>query len=139
MKILLAGGASEAAALLEALAHASDHEITHCMDDARAIIDLLKNGYDWAIIDGRVASGGEKDGAPVVRAMGSRIPADYATAGQTTSCGVEWSREGILQLHCRMHSILRENPLARPVQPGSPGDMTFEYHAPCGKEQKPHG
>jgi hypothetical protein len=146
MKILLAGGVLEAAALVQALAHASDHEITHCTDGARAIVDLLKKGYDWAIIDGRAVCGGEKDIACLIRAMGPDIHDKPSTcsrsSGKTnggamrTSCGVEWSKDGVLQLHCGLHALLKD--AATPSQPdlGCAGEILFEYHAPCVKDRR---
>lgn len=139
MKILLAGGVLEVRALFQALAHANDHEITHCADGARAIIDLLRNGYDWAIIDGRAVSGGEKDVACVIRAMGSRTSMDLATPErELSSCGVEWSKDGVLQLHCRLHNVLHGNVSVRHVPPRSTEGYVFEYRAPCGKGRRRH-
>jgi len=143
MKILLAGGDREAAALVQALAHASDHEITHCADGARAIIDLLGNGYDWAIIDGRAVRGGEKDIACFIRAMGPDIqdkPAAGSRSGGIasgpvirTACGVEWTKDGILQLHCGLHALLKNTPALGQPDLGCAGEILFEYHAPCAK------
>ena len=143
MKILLAGGAREAATLVQALAHANDHKITHCADGARAIIELLRNGYDWAIIDGRAVSGGKKDIACLIRAMGPDIqdkPAACSRSGGTasgpatrTSCGVEWTKDGVLQLHCGLHALLKNTPAPRPPDLGCAGEILFEYHAPCAK------
>lgn len=143
MKILLAGGVREAAALVQALAHAGDHEITHCADGARAIIDLLRNGYDWAIIDGRAVRRGEKDIACLIRAMGPDIqgqpaacsrPGDMASGPVIrTACGVEWTKDGVLQLHCGLHALLKNTPAPRQPEPGCAGEILFEYHAPCAK------
>lgn len=146
MKILLAGDTLEVAALFQALAHASDHEITHCADGARAIVDMLKNGYDWAIIDGRAVCGGEKDIACLIRAMGpdiqdkpaacSRSGGKVNRTGMRSSCGVEWSKDGILQLHCGLHALLKDT--SAPWQPdlGCAGEILFEYHAPCAKDRR---
>lgn len=146
MKILLAGGALDAAALVQALAHASDHEITHCADGARAIIDLLKNGYDWAIIDGRAVSGGKQEVARLIRMMGPDLQRNLAAATQTgciasghgmhTSCGVEWSKDGVLQLHCGLHALLKNTPAPRQPDLGCAGQILFEYHAPCAKDRR---
>ena len=149
MKILLAGGACEATALIQALAHASDHKITHCADGVRAIIELLRNGYDWAIINGRAVSGGETDVARLIRAMGPDIqdkPAacsrsgDKANAGgMHSSCGVEWTKDGVLQLHCSLHRLLKSGALPRRDNLGCAGEILFEYHAPCSKARGRHG
>jgi CheY-like chemotaxis protein len=143
MKILLASDALEAAALVQALAHAGDHEITHCADGARAIIDLLRNEYDWAIIDGRAVSGGERNIACLIRAMGADIqdkPAACSRSGDKaggaamrTSCGVEWTKDGVLQLHCGLHALLNNAPAPRQPDLGCVGEILFEYHAPCAK------
>ena len=143
MKILLAGGALNAAALLQALTQATNHEITHCADGARAIIELLNQGYDWAIIDGRAVRGGEKDIARLIRTMGPDIPYKPAAsscsggkadgAGLRTSCGVEWSKDGVLQLHCGLHALLKNTPSPQQPDLGCAGEILFEYHAPCAK------
>jgi hypothetical protein len=143
MKILLTGDVLDAAALVQALAHAGDHEITHCADGARTIIDLLKNGYDWAIIDGRAVRGGEKDIARLIRTMGPDIQCKSVVCSRSgvkadgsamrTSCGVEWSKDGVLQLHCGLHALLNNTPAPRQPDLGCAGEILFEYHAPCTK------
>ena len=149
MKILLAGDTPGTAALLQVMAHVRDDEITHCADGARAIIELLRNGYDWAIINGRAVSGGETDVARLIRAMGPDIqdkPAacsrsgDKANAGgMHTSCGVEWTKDGVLQLHCGLHQLLKSGALPRRDNLGCAGEILFEYHAPCSKARGRHG
>ena len=146
MKILLAGGILNAATLIQALAHAGDHEITHCADGARAIVDLLKNGYDWAIIDGRAVSGGKQEVARLIRMMGPDLYRNLVTAARTggnasgcgmhTSCGVEWSKNGVLQLHCGLHALLKETPASGQPDLGCAGEILFEYHAPCPKVRR---
>ena len=143
MKILLAGDALEATVLAQALAYASNHEITHCADGARAIIELLNQGYDWAIIDGRAVRGGEKDIARLIRTMCPDIqdkPAACSRSGGIasgpvihTSCGVEWSKDGVLQLHCGLHALLKNTPAPQQPDLGCAGEILFEYHAPCAK------
>lgn len=139
MKILLVGNAPEAMALLRALAHAHEHKITHCTDGARAIVDLLKKGYDWAIIDGHSVSGGETDIARIVRAMGpdkQEQPAASTPHRPKLACGVEWSKDGILQLHCCLHSLLKTDGTRQQPVLADLGEILFEYHAPCTKERR---
>jgi CheY-like chemotaxis protein len=147
MKILLVGCAREAAAMLQALLRDQRHEITHCAEGDRAIAELRQRGrlYDWAIVNGRAMTGGEKDLARVLRTMGSftatESPAIQApgalVAAPAGACGVEWTRGGVLQLHCALHSLSREaRPAAAPGQECLAGGFTFEYHAPCSKERK---
>lgn len=150
MKILLVGCAREAAAMLQALLHDQRHEITHCAEGDRAIAELRQRGrfYDWAIVNGRAMTGGEKDLARVLRAMGSFTATEDpviqtsggAIAAPAGACGVEWTRGGVLQLHCALHSLSRQACLA--TAPGHEcltGGIAFEYHAPCGKERKGNG
>jgi CheY-like chemotaxis protein len=149
MKILLTGCARETRALLQALTRAKDHEITHCADGARAIAELVKNGYDWAIIDGHSVTGREMDIARIIRTMGPDVPghpdgsvATGAGADQPvmrTSCGVEWSKDGILQLHCGLHTLMNGAATAPPAGVGCAGEILFEYHAPCAKGRQRHG
>ena len=150
MKILLVGCAREAAAMLQALLHDQRHEITHCAESDLAIAELRQRGrfYDWAIVNGRAITGGEKDLARVLRTMGSftatEAPVIQAPDGPVSApvvaCGVEWTRSGVLQLHCALHSQRRD---ARGVTvPGHgclTGGIVFEYHAPCSKERKGNG
>lgn len=149
MKILLTGCARQATTLLEALAHAKDHEITHCADGARAIAELLKNGYDWAIIDGHSITGDETDIARLIRTMGpeaqgspdSSVPAAIGADQPVmhTSCGVEWSKDGILQLHCGLHTLMKGAATPPPAGMECAGEILFEYHAPCSKGRRRNG
>ena len=149
MKILLAGGMLEATALLHALLHTSDHEIIHSADGARAIVELLKNRYDWAIIDGRIVSGNDEEVARLIRAMVRGIKENPLMANQAetkthghilpASCGVEWSKGGVLQLHCRLHAILKNSTTPWRSDLGCAGEILFEYHAPCKKERWRNG
>lgn len=150
MKILLVGCEREAAAMLQALLRDQRHEITHCAESDRAIAELRQRGrfYDWAIVNGRAMTGGEKDLARLLRTMGSYAvtedPAIQAPGGRVTmpagACGVEWTRGGVLQLHCTLHSLSREARLAAaPDHQCLAGGIAFEYHAPCSKERKGNG
>lgn len=149
MKILLTGDARDAVVLLRALAHASDHQITHCTDGARTIAELLKHGYDWAIINSRAVCGGDKDIARIVRAMGTDTggfpPLAAARDGSLTgpvaphACGVEWTKEGVLQLHCGLHALMKDATAPWRPEPGCAGDILFEYHAPCAKARRRDG
>lgn len=150
MKILLVGCAREAAALLQALLRDQRHEITHCAESDRAIAELRQRGrfYDWAIVNGRAMTGGEKDLARLLRTMGSFTVTDdhidqeprVHLAAPARTCGVEWTRGGVLQLHCALHSQLRDAHLATAPGHGClAGGIAFEYHAPCSKERKGNG
>ena len=149
MKIILAGGVVDATALLQALAHSSNHEIILCADGVRAMVELLKNGYDWAIIDGRAVNRGDKDIARFIRAMGleacrnrvTPVQANTHDAGSANhaKCGVEWSKNGILQLHCGLHDLIKHRPLPDPSALYDAGAIIFEYHAPCKKERWRNG
>jgi len=130
--------------------HNQRHEITHCAEGDRAIAELCQRGrcYDWAIINGRVMAGGKKELAHVLRTMGSCTVTDDHTdqalsdhiASPITSCGVEWTQGGVLQLHCALHSQLRDARFAAAHDHGClPGSIVFEYHAPCSQERKGNG
>ncbi len=149
MRILLTGGAREATILLQALAHANHHEITHCADGARALAEFLRNGYDWAIIDRHSVTGGEMDIARLIRTMGHEVEeslnrsvkagADANQPAMHTSCGVEWSKEGILQLHCGLHTLMKDATTPPHAGVGCAGEILFEYHAPCSKGRRRNG
>lgn len=150
MKILLVGCAREAAAMLQSLLQDQRHKITHCAEGNRAIAELRQRGgfYDWAIVNGRAMTGGEKDLARLLRTMGSVTVTDDPNgqasnghiAAPAGTCGVEWTRNGVLQLHCGLHSLLQDTRLATAHGHGClGGDIAFEYHAPCSKERKGNG
>lgn len=149
MKILLTGGALDAAVLLRALAHASEHQITHCADGAYAFAELLKNGCDWAIINSRAVSGGDKDIARIIRAMGTEtggfppvaVPRDGSVTGPVAprACSAEWTKEGVLQLHCGLHALVKDAMAPWRPDTGCAGEILFEYHAPCAKARRRDG
>jgi len=150
MKILLVGCAREAAAMFKALLYDQRHEITHCEEGGQAIAALSKQGrrYDWAIVDGRAMTGKERELPHILRAMGSGVATDRRADGalngdipsSNTSCGVEWTQGGLLQLHCALHSTLRDTRLAAANdRERREGDIVFEYYAPCRKERNGNG
>lgn len=133
--------------MLKALLRDQRHEITHCAEGDRAIAALSRDGrcYDWAIVNGRAMAGGKRELAHILRTMGSCAVTDHHAdpalndhiASPITSCGVEWTQGGVLQLHCALHSQLRKVHNAVTQDHGClEGDIAFEYHAPCSKEPK---
>lgn len=150
MKIFLTGGAHDTASLLQALGRADGNQITHCADGVRAIAELLKQGCDWAIVNSRAVSGGEKDIARLIRAVGTHLhgvhpltaPCAGAVAAHSDAshaCGVEWTNDGVLQLHCRQHALIKESMSPGRPHPGCAGEILFEYHAPCIKARRRNG
>lgn len=150
MKILLTGDAHDSAALLRALSRADANQITHCGDDVRAIAELLKQGYDWAIINSRAVSGGDRDFARLIRAVGTdthgvspvATPRDRTAVSRPNAphaCGVEWTKDGVLQLHCGLHALIKDVMSPCRPNPGCTGDIFFEYHAPCIKTRRRNG
>ena len=150
MKILLVGCAAEAAPFLKALLYSHEHEIIHCADGSHAIAELHGNGkkYDWAILDGRAMMEGEKDIARIIRAMDPSFCPGHEERAQTSppvihspaaTCGVEWSKDGVLQLHCGLHTLLKG--AGAPPRAGMEcaGEILFEYHAPCHKGRRRNG
>lgn len=133
--------------MLKALLYDQQHEITHCAEGDRAIAALSQHGrfYDWAIVNGQAMAAGKRELSRILRMMGSCTVTDHHTdpalndhnASPITSCGVEWTQEGVLQLHCALHSQLRD---ARHAVAHDheclKGNIAFEYHAPCSKERK---
>ena len=133
--------------MLKALLQDQRHEITHCAEGDRAIAALSQDGrcYDWAIVSGRAMAGDKRELPRLLRTPGScagtdrqtgSVPSDH-DASPITPCGVEWTRGGVLQLHCALHSPLRDAQHAAAHDHGClKGGIAFEYHAPCGKERK---
>ena len=147
MKILLLGSKQDAAAFLQPLFCSDDHEITHCTDGAHAIAELRSHTgkYDWAIMDNRAVLGGETDLARIIRAMGPQIYREQPVPGRAIvsagrrhaapACGVEWSKNGILELHCGLHSMLRDAAKPGEKSLNCAGEVLFEYHAPCSRRR----
>jgi hypothetical protein len=63
----------------------------------------------------------------------ARTGCNASGPGMHTSCGVEWSKDGVLQLHCGLHALLNNTPAPRQPDLGCAGEILFEYHAPCAK------
>lgn len=149
MKILVAGGGTCAADLIEALARPGNYEITHCTNETCALAELLRQEYDWAIISGNNQGGDKTDNARLIRAMASVLgqkagPAtppvlEQARPGDGASCGVEWTDDGILQLHCCLHTLLKTAGARQKPVVADLGEILFEYHAPCSKERSRNG
>ena len=149
MKILFVGDVRNAASLRQALLRSNDHEIIHSTDDIRAIAELLRKRYDWVIIDGLSLLDGKLDITRIIRMLSPEACRNRVTPVQANTfdagsanhakCSVEWSKGGVLQLHCGLHALLKDAPA--PWQPnlGCAGEVLFEYHAPCSKGRRRNG
>ncbi len=124
---------------------------THLADGARALAELAQGTrrYRWVILEDRAVQGGGREIAAAVREMGP-IPGgrqhaedkDLACEGgrhidcrtavpPDQHCGIEWNRNGVLQLRC----CLKHLALPATIPPVARRDfsrgMIFEYHGPC--------
>jgi len=129
-RVLVIGDAETTASLLRD-SRAEHHSFTYCAGGNCANISAGQDArhYEWIIINGEVLRGDETDLIQSLRAMGLLNMEPGAGAG--TRCGVEWLRDGSLQLHCCMKSPrqLSKASAASPVEHQEPG-LVFEYHAP---------
>ena len=149
MKILLIGDERDAGIILRALENANDDEITRCATGPDAIAELLSNKYDWAIVEGLSLIKHKKDIIRYFQSIDSntqgnhtvkaRINTDAAQSTRSTKCGVEWSKGGVLQLHCGLHDLIKRRTLPDPSALYDAGAIIFEYHAPCKKERWRNG
>jgi hypothetical protein len=90
-------------------------------------------------------TGDKRELSHILGMMGSGTVTDHhadpAPSGNLvspiTSCGVEWTQGGVLQLHCALHSQRQDVRHAIAYDHGClKGHIAFEYHAPCSKERK---
>ncbi len=127
---------------------------THLADGARALAELAQGArrYRWVILEDRAVQGGGREIAAAVREMGpysEHRPAEsrQGCPGHTCGdgrpadsrsgtppdhhCGIEWDRNGVLQLRCCLKHLalpVTAPPMAR--RDFSRG-LIFEYHGPC--------
>jgi len=149
MKILFLGDARDADIILRALESTDDDEITFCATGPDAIAELLTNKYDWAIAEGSLLVERKRDIIKYFQNINSntqgnhtvkaRINTDAAQFTRSTKCGVEWSKGGVLQLHCGLHDLIKHRTLPDPSALYDAGAIIFEYHAPCKKERWRNG
>lgn len=143
MKILFLGDARDAGIILQALESTDNDEITYCASGPDAIAELLTNKYDWAIAEGSLLVERKKDIIKYFQKIGrinhddqtvkEPIKTDLAHSTKSTKCGVEWSKNGVLQLHCGLHEFIKHRPPSDPFMLNDAGAILFEYHAPCIK------
>lgn len=109
---------------------------TYCAGDDRNVEPpLTANGtFDWVLVDGGLINGDQKELFQSLRAIGFLF--SDASCGGQQSCRVEWTPEGVLELHCCMQGR-RENRKAAASQRRQAGEsldgFVFEYHAPMKK------
>ena len=149
MKILFVGDVHNAASLRQALLRSNNHEIIHSTDDTHAIAKLLRKRYDWVIIDGLSLLEGKLDITRIIRMLTPEACRNRVTPVQANTfdagsanhakCGVEWSKNGVLQLHCGLHDLIKHRTLPDPSALYDAGAIIFEYHAPCKKERWRNG
>ena len=149
MKILFVGDVRNAASLRQALLRSNDHEINHSTDDIRAIAELLRKRYDWVIIDGLSLLDGKLDITRIIRMLSPEACRNRVTPVQANTfdagsanhakCSVEWSKGGVLQLHCGLHEYIKHHTSSYPSVLYDAGAIIFEYHAPCKKERWRNG
>jgi len=129
-RVLVIGDPEMTACLLHD-SRAEHHSFTYCAGDNCANISTGQDGqhYEWIIINGEVLGRDETDLIQSLRAMG--LLNAERPAGTDTRCGVEWLRDGSLQLRCCMKARRQvpEVSAQSPVEQQEPG-FVFEYHAP---------
>ncbi len=136
VKILVIGDTD--AGTPEFLRHQRGHyQFTYCARDNYANDSHHRPGrfYDWIVIDGESLGGDETELVQSLRTMGFLSEQGKGRAGHR--CGVEWSRDGILQLRCCMQASQKEARHQAAVRRQSldkqQGGFVFEYHAPVKK------
>ena len=127
---------------------------THLADGARALAELAQGArrYRWVILEDRAVQGGGREIAAAVREMGPSSEHRQAEDGQSCSthtcgdgrpadsrsgappdrhCGIEWDRNGVLQLRCCLKHLAL--PVAAPsaARRDFSRGLIFEYHGPC--------
>ena len=127
--ILVIGDAGEA--VPDFLGQPQDHHrFTYCARDdcARGSAERPGRCYDWVVIEGESLVRDETDLIQSLRAMGFFL---HENKRGEHRCGVEWSREGVLQLRCCMQASARAPGCrAQQTDAGPQNGFVFEYHAP---------
>lgn len=106
---------------------------TRCAGDNQDV-DFVDNGgpdYDWVLLDGGLMLGDQTDLFQSLRAMG------FLISGQSychnNACKLEWTPNGILELHCCMRSRVHKSDTATAASAQPDDSFVFEYHAPMKK------
>lgn len=109
------------------LVNAGNYHFSYCAGDSRDS-ELTGNGrpFDWILVDGHSLHGDQMD---LIRSL-CTIGFFYGRAGKpgNSRCQLEWSDQGVLELHCCMQAGLK-NAAVRPS--GEEQDSCiFEFHGP---------
>lgn len=145
MKVLFVGCRHRLKILLQDLQQDEGVMNTHCVDGMQSFTELSHKvkQYDMVILDGQKITGDSREVAHTIHAMGP-VCADAATSTEVgdglslppsapASCGIEWSKHGVLLMHCQLHRTRCEKlETTTEVQALHEGTI-FDYQAPCKK------
>ena len=125
-RILVVGDCEQAVSELPFI-DADNYRFSYCAGDSR-VSELITNGrpFDWILLDGNSLHGDQMDLIRSLCAIGFFYSGGKAFG--KSRCQLEWTDQGVLELHCCMQAGLR-SAAARPS--GEEQDScVFEFHGP---------
>ncbi len=128
-RILVCSDQRQSAAELP-LRRGDRYRLTHCARDDQGIdvTGRMQQRYDWILFEGALMDGDQMELVRSLRAMGLLFPESGRGGCNYRSCRVEWSPNGILELHCGRRGGCGDTPPDRPDKEAE--GYVFEYHAP---------
>jgi hypothetical protein len=124
--ILVVGDSERATGELP-LVDADNHHFSYCAGDS-CDSELIRSGFpfDWILFDGSSLHGDQMDLIRSLRTIG------FFYSGVETpvhsGCQLEWSEQGVLELHCCMRAGLQKTAVRQSDE--AQGGCVFEFHGP---------
>lgn len=93
--------------------------------------------YDWVILNGNEFEMGKQKRLNAIQSgvCEEATVQDLGCHAEASKCGITWSENGVLQLHCKRHDALRKTKSS--VGGGGEALDTcniFEYQRPCARK-----
>lgn len=125
-RILVVGDCEQAVSELP-FADADNYRFSYCAGDSRDR-ELINNGhpFDWILLDGNSLHGDQTD---LIRSL-CTISFFYTGAGTPgkSRCQLEWTDQGVLELHCCMRAGLKNAAVRQSNEEQE--SCIFEFHGP---------
>jgi hypothetical protein len=125
-RILIVGNGGQAVSELP-FVDADNYQFSYCAGDSRDS-DLIINGrpFDWILLDGNSLHGDQMDLIRSLCTIGFFYSGEMA-AGKSR-CQLEWTDQGVLELHCCMQASLRSVAVRQSSE--EQDSCVFEFHGP---------
>ncbi len=124
--ILVIGDSEQAVSKLP-LVDADNYRFSYCARDNRDSESIV-NGrpFDWILLDGNSLRGDQKELIRSLRTIGFFSSGKMAQG--RSRCQLEWTEQGVLQLHCCMQANLQN--IAAGQSDEDQDGCVFEFHGP---------